>query len=68
MMTHVGMYHINPVLAIIGFRIYHVELSNSDGTLIARTREPLYYNEITLNVVTLSSNFGIYMHTRSMNV
>lgn len=68
MMIHVGMYHINPIIAIFGFRIYHVELSNSDGTLIARTKEPLYYNKVKLNVVTLSSNLGIYMHTRSMNV
>lgn len=68
MMMYVGMYHINPVLSFFRFRIYKVERANSYGILIARTKKPFYYNEISLNVVTISDDFGIYLHTRSMNV
>ena len=66
--ANVGAFHVNPVLSILGFRVYSISTENSDGILIANSKDVLYGYDITLRTVTLSQNFKIYIHTRSMNV
>ena len=64
----IGAYHFNPVLRILGYHVYSVNINNAQGILLAKTKDVLYGEDIELELATLSSNYKIYMHTRSKNV
>ena len=37
--ANVGAFHVNPVLSILGFRVYSISTENSDGILIANSKD-----------------------------
>ena len=62
--SDIGAYHFNPTLRILKYHIYFVETTNATGILIAKTDDILYGNDIDLNVVILSDDYRIYLHTK----
>ena len=58
-----NMYHYNPILSIVGYKIYSIKVNDHRAILIAKSKKQLYVQP--LNVVYIAN--GVFMHTESMN-
>ncbi len=64
--ANIGAYYFNPVLRLLGYHVYFIEIEDAQGILLAKTDNVLYGKNIKLYLAELSANYRIYLHTKSM--